>query len=55
MKIYVLYEVTPDVDYIWDKRTVLMRERKEDLEEILAVIQKSNINFEDYIIEEVER
>jgi hypothetical protein len=25
------------------------------LEEILAVIQKSNIDFEDYIIEEVEQ
>lgn len=55
MKIYALYEITPDVDYTWDKRLLLIRERKEDLEEILTVIQKSNIDFEDYIIEEVER
>lgn len=53
MKIYVLYEITPDVDYTWDKRLILVRERKEDLEEILATIQKSNINFDDYVIEEV--
>jgi hypothetical protein len=55
MKVYVLYELTPDVDYTWDKRVLLVRERKEDLEEILATIQKSNVDFDDYIIEEVEQ
>jgi len=55
MKVYALYEITPDVEYTWDKRLILVRERKEDLEEILAVIQKSNIDFEDYAIEEVEK
>jgi hypothetical protein len=55
MKLYVLYEITPDVNYTWDKRVLLVRERKEDLEEILAVIQKSNVDFEAYVIEEVEQ
>jgi len=55
MKFYALYEITPDVDYTWDKRILLIRERKEDLEDILATIQKSNVDFEDYIIEEVEQ
>jgi hypothetical protein len=55
MKVYVLYEIIPDVDYTWDKRLLLVRKRKEDLEEILAAIQKSNIDFEDYVIEEVEQ
>lgn len=55
MKVYALYEITPDVDYTWNKRLILVRERKEDVEEILAVIQKSNVDFEDYEIEEIEQ
>ena len=55
MSLYALYETTPDVDYTWDKRILLIRERKEDLEEILTVIQKSNVNFDDYVIEEVKQ
>jgi len=45
MSLYALYETTPNVDYTWDKRILLIRERKEDLEEILAIIQKEQCRF----------
>jgi len=64
-KLYILYEINqyPNnstnsnrtlniTDNIGFKRILLIRDRLDDLEEILTVIQKSNINFNNYQIEE---
>ena len=48
-KIFTLYEISP-APYGTDHRVVLIRECLGDLLNILETIEKSNINFESYVI-----
>ena len=52
-KLFAVYELVPDKKR-YDKRLMIIRERKEDCEEILKCIEKSNINFDYYVIEELK-
>ena len=53
-KLFAIYELVPSLEGD-DKRLLVIRERREDCEEIKRVLEKSNINFDYYVIEELKR